>query len=384
MFVPCDSQVPRCWAEIDSQALSANIQALPVPRSSIMAIVKANAYGHGIDLVAPILAQAKVVHWGLATVAEGIQVREILDKLKVDGHIYIMPAVLAIEAPALVAARLTPYCSDIELARALSTYASLAKTTAEIHIEVDTGIGRAGVSPADLSAFAASVERLPNLKVTGICTHFTAADSLSGPQDAIHQHAVFERALDQLSPGYLRGLIVHAANSPATLRIPEAHRHLIRPGLLLYGIAPSTQFTGTADIAFPYKPVLSLRARALLVRRLPAGSDISYSRTHRLEHDATIATIGIGYGDGFPRRLSNTGCALLPDGNRAAIRGRVCMDQVCIELPESSSLKPGDPVTLIGCSGRDRITALEIADTIGATPHEVTTCLMPRVPRLLV
>jgi alanine racemase len=135
---------------------------------------------------------------------------------------------------------------------------------------------------------------------------------------------------------------------------------------------------------FKYKPVMALKARILLARRLPAGTDISYSRTFTLDHEATILTIGIGYGDGFPRRLSNLGHVLLPDGKRAPIRGRICMDQLCVEAPEGGSYKPGDIVTLIGAVEGESISVLDIADAIDTTPHEITTCLTGRIPRVVV
>ena len=186
--------------------------------------------------------------------------------------------------------------------------------------------------------------------------------------------------LTELPPALTRELAVHAANSPGALRVPLASHRLIRPGLLLYGIAPSVAL---AKNDFPYDPVLSLKARALLVRRLPAGTEISYSRTYRLPREATIATIGIGYGDGYPRRLSNRGFVLLDDGTPCPIRGRVCMDQLCIELPEGANLEPGDAVTLIGQAGSNSIPVTEIAEEIDTTPHEITTCLTARVPRVL-
>ena len=375
----------RCWAEIDSKALVHNLHSLPVSPQSVMAVVKSDAYGHGVDLVAPVLAEHGVTHWGVATVAEGRHLRDTLSLARPADHkIYIMAAVLAEDATEVVANRLTPYCCDLELARAMSRAAEHDGEIATIHIEVDTGIGRAGVAPKALPAFAAAVRSLPSVDVTGICTHFTAADATDGPGDALDQHALFRDALSSLDRGWLRTLTIHSSNSPGILRVEDAYHTLIRPGLLLYGIGPSSPLTHGDEAPFPYKPVLSLKARALLVRRLQAGSDISYSRTYRLERDADIATIGIGYGDGYPRRLSSRGFVVLPDGRRAPIRGRVCMDQVCVELPEGTGLRAGATVALIGEVDGQGLTALEIADEIDATPHEVTTCLTARVPRLLV
>ena len=150
--------------------------------------------------------------------------------------------------------------------------------------------------------------------------------------------------------------------------------------LLLYGIAPSSDFSRN----FPFHPVLSLKARVLLVRKLPKGTDISYSRTYQLQNDAVIATIGIGYGDGYPRRLSNIGKVILPDGSLAPIRGRICMDQLCVEVADGCLVVPGDIVTLIGEHRGSEISVTEITNVIDATPHEITTCLTNRVPRVAV
>lgn len=376
-----NSPFSRCWAEIKTQALADNIGALNSLGSAVMAVVKADAYGHGVELIAPLLVAKGIRHFGVATVAEGQQLRKLTKDNCPDAAIYIMAAILPEEAPAVVASRLIPFVSDFALAQALSAAAKNDGRGAEIHLEVDTGIGRAGVSPADTPHLLAACENLPTLRVTGICTHFTAADS-ADPADCAAQYALFEKVLASLPPGRLARMTVHAANSPAALRLPAARRQLIRPGLLLYGIAPSRELF--AGDGFAYHPVLSLKARTLLVRRLPAGTDISYSRTYRLPREATIATIGIGYGDGFPRRLSNQGHVLLPSGERAPIRGRVCMDQICVELPEGSALAVGDTVTLIGRVGDEQILVTDMADQIDTTPHEITTCLTPRVPRVLV
>lgn len=373
----------RCWAEIDRSALDHNVHVLTSYGSQIMAVVKADAYGHGVSLVAPLLLEMGIRHFGVATVTEGIQIRRASESAGVRGvAIFVMTAVLPEEAETLLAHRLIPFVSDYSLARALSP-AGAQGEEAEIHVEVDTGIGRAGIAPVETAKFVAACQALPNLRVTGICTHFTAADA-ADPQDAVVQFTLFEQALASLPREQLSQMTLHAANSPATLRLPAARLHLMRPGLLLYGIGPSLQFLTDEREGFAFRPVLSLKARVILARRLPAGTDISYSRTYTLPREATVATIGIGYGDGFPRRLSNCGHVLLPSGTRAPIRGRVCMDQLCIEVPEGEKLSAGDSVTLIGRAGDSEIRATEMADQIDTTPHEITTCLTARVPRILV
>jgi len=377
----------RCWAEISSSALVGNLNSLPAPVSHVMAVVKANAYGHGADIVIPILARAGVRHFGCATISEAIQARNLLRvesrQIDLESSVYMMPASPLEDADLLVSQRITPYCTDFELAKALSKAAQGMNSVAKLHVEVDSGIGRAGVAPRDLAQFVKAVRALPGVEISGICTHFTAADDESGADDAIGQHKLFTDALASLDSEWLSHITIHAANSPAALRLTGALHDLIRPGLLIYGIGPLASMTDGSEGDFPYRPVMTLKARVLLVRNLPAGSTISYNRTYTLPRAATIATIAVGYGDGFPRRLSNIGSVLLPGGLRAPIRGRICMDQLCVELPDGSQVKVGDEAVLIGKSGSESISALELADIIQTTPHEITTCLLNRIERVL-
>jgi alanine racemase len=345
-----------------------------------MAVVKANAYGHDVALVIPLLLDLGVRHFGVATVAEGEECRALAEANGVwNAAIYIIAAALPEEADAIVAYRLIPLVSDIALANAISTASQGSGKEAQIHIEIDTGIGRAGIAPQDAPSFLAACYALPNLRVSGICSHFTSADS-DDTEDAPRQYAIFEKALATIPADQLAQMTLHTANSPGLLRVPTARLNLMRPGLLLYGIGPSPKFLAKP---FDFQPVLSLKARALLVRRLPAGTDISYGRTYTLPQDANIATLGIGYGDGYPRRLSNQGFALLSTGECVPIRGRVCMDQICVEVPEDK-VAVGDTFTLIGQAGDQEIRVTDIAAQIGATPHEITTCLLPRVPRVVI
>jgi alanine racemase len=370
------TQFTRCWAEIDGSALASNVATLKRIGPEIIAVVKANAYGHGVDLVVPILLSSGVRHFSVATVDEAAELRGLPGMS--ESSIYLMAAVTEGDADRVAALDLIPFATDDHFVQALADSARKFGKTAKIHVEVDTGIGRAGISPAALPETFAKWQSLENIQVTGICTHFTAADA-AGADDSRAQQHVFKSAIAALPESSRQGLAIHAANSPAALRLPPSISTLFRPGLLLYGIPPSEQLA----VNFPYHPVLSLNTRILLVRRLPAGTDISYSRTYKLPNDATIATIGIGYGDGYPRRLSSIGRVLLKDGTSAPIRGRICMDQFCVELPEGSEAKPGDTVTLIGKAGNNTITVNEIADQIDTTPHEITTCLTQRVPRVL-
>ena len=363
-------------------AIERNARLLSGLGASVMAVVKADAYGHGIDLVTPELQRHGISRFGVATVAEGARVREIVGS---EPEVYVMTATPPEDSPALLEYRLIPFVSSRELLTALNGAAVAARAVAQVHLEIDTGIGRAGIEPSVFESALRYALGLPGIDVTGICTHFTSGENV---QDAQSQYWLFERIIrEQVPSDILRRVVLHAANSPALLNVPGARYGMIRPGLLLYGVA--IEGNNAAQLIMPsgkielLEPALSLRARVILARELPAGAPISYGRTYHLNQAARIATIGIGYGDGYSRQFSNRGKVLLPDGTFAPVRGRICMDQICIELPQASELAAGDTVTIVGeKQGANGSARLKLQGWIDATPHEITTCLTARVPRI--
>ena len=369
---------PRVWAEIDRAALAHNISLLRrrFGPARIMAVVKADAYGHGASLVAPLCAERGLTDFGVATPAEGAALRPSLPP---DAVIYLLGPALPSEAPAIVFHRLTLLVSSLEMGQALSDAAQAQETTASAHLDLDTGIGRAGAQPADAHALLAQLDALPNLQITGLATHFADADD--NPADACSQHQLFQHFLQSLG-SRPASLLVHASNSPAALNLPPSACHaLLRPGLLLYGIEPTPGLFAERDL--PLKPVLSLRTRVTLCRTLPAGATISYGRTYTVPPGGgTYATLGVGYGDGYPRGLSNLGSVLIR-GQRAPICGRVCMDQIVVDVGHIPGVQADDLATLIGTDGSVSLTAGDLAALIKTTPHEITTRLTARVPRLL-
>lgn len=368
---------PRVWAEIDAAALAHNVRLLRshFGPSRLMAVVKADAYGHGVSLVAPLCAGLGLTDFGVATPAEGAALRSLLPS---DASIYVLGPALPSEAPAIVFHRLTVLLSSLEMGQALSEAARAQNTTASAHLDLDTGIGRAGVLPAAAAALLTALDALPDLQITGLATHFADADD--NPDDASSQHALFLDFLRTLGPR-VNTLLAHAANSPAVLNLPPAVRHaLIRPGLLLYGIEPTQGLFADRDL--PLRPVLSLKTRVTLCRPLPAGATISYGRTFVVPPGGgTYATLGVGYGDGYPRRLSNLGSVLL-HGRQAPICGRVCMDQIVVEVSHIPGVQTDDIATLIGTDGTQTLTAGTLAALVQTTPHDITTRLTARVPRL--
>ena len=367
---------PRVWAEIDTPALAHNIALLKrrFAPARVMAVVKADAYGHGVTQIAPLCAEAGLIDFGVATPAEGAALRSLVPS---DAAIYLLGPALPSEAPAIVHYRLTLLLSSLEMGRALSEAAGAQSITASAHLDLDTGIGRSGAQLSDAHVLLSALDALPNLQITGLATHFADADD--NPADAHVQHALFLDFLQTLGPR-TPPLLVHAANSPAALNLPPSAYHaLLRPGLLLYGIEPTPGLFAARDL--PLRPVLSLRTRVSLCRFLPGGATISYGRTYTVPPSGgTYATLTVGYGDGYPRGLSNRGFVLL-HGKRAPICGRVCMDQIVVDVSAMPNVNAGGIATLIGTDGNETVTAGELAALVPTTPHAMTTGLTARVGR---
>jgi len=377
----------RAWAEVDLGALTHNLRTLRnlYADSEVMAIVKADAYGHGVDLVAPCAYTNGVRHFGVATTDEAAYLRRLL---RVDAKIYLLSPVIPADASAIVSERVIASVSSLEMAQALSQSAVTASTMADVHVDVDTGMGRSGFRIDEAADVVAKIEAMPGLRLGGVCTHFASADE--DPVDARGQHKLF---LDFLSTLGERAstLTLHASNSPATLALGKPGYHtLVRPGLLMYGIepaagmlAPQPPIMGEQE-ALDLLPVLSIRASVTLCRELPAGSTISYGKTYTVPPGGgRYATVAMGYGDGLQRALGNTGYVLI-HGKRAPIRGRVCMDQFVVDVDGIDDVRAGDVATIVGRDRDEEITVLSMADLIGTTPHLISTCLMPRLPRLAV
>ena len=367
---------PRIWAEIEAHALRHNVALLKqrFGPARVMAVVKADAYGHGVREIAPLCAEFGLTDFGVATPAEGAALRPLLPP---DAAIYLLGPALPDEAPAIVYHRLTLLISSLEMGQALSDAACAQNTQIAAHLDLDTGIGRAGVQLADAHALLSALDILPNLTITGIATHFADADG--NPADAQSQHALFTDFLQTLGPR-AQSLLVHASNSPAALNLPFSARHtLIRPGLLLYGIEPTPHLF--AECGLLLKPVLSLKTRVSLCRFLPGGATISYGRTYTVPPGGgTYATLTVGYGDGYPRGLSNRGFVLL-HGQRAPLCGRVCMDQMVVDVSGIPNVRAGDSATLVGTDGGETVTVGALAALIPTTPHAITTGLTGRVSR---
>lgn len=362
---------------MDLSVLRANVAAIRErvgPNVAVMAVVKANAYGHGLEAVAQTAIAAGCQWLGVATVPEGAALRAA----NVAERIALLTTALAVEAPEIVSNRLTPMVADFQILEALHSQSTHHNETEcerpAVHLDIETGMGRSGVLPAEAVALWRHAVGL-GFNVEGVATHFADADS-DNPMYTRRQQQAFKSARDALRQAGADFAWAHIDSSASIFGCLSGDANLVRPGLLIYGIAPQPDACG-----IPIRPVLALKARIASVRRLPRGHGVSYGVTHRLTRDSLLATVLIGYGDGYPRALSNRGHMLI-HGDRAPILGRVCMDQTVVDVTDIPMAAPGDEAICIGEMGTEKITVEEIAALLNATPHEITTSLAARLPRV--
>ncbi|HLK57674.1 MAG TPA: alanine racemase [Chthonomonadaceae bacterium] len=377
---PCRTHTPfdsRAWIEVDLAAIRANVALLSdrlAPHTQLMAVVKADGYGHGLVPVAQAAIEAGAAWIGVATVEEGATLRHA----GVHAPIALLCPQPPQEADAILAFGLTACVGDTALLNALAQAAQkpgAPSAAPEIHLDIETGIGRSGFLPEEAVALWRRATSA-GLRVTGLCTHFADAD---GPEEALttKQWETFQSVRAALEQAGARFDVLHSHNSAAVLRVPVHTTTLVRPGELVYGILPA--LPGDAALP-PVQPALTLKTRVASVRSLPAGHPISYGATHHLTRDSRVATVLIGYGDGYARRLSGRGWMLIR-GQRAPILGRVCMDQTVVDVTDIPDVEAGEEVVCIGRQGTEQLRVEQIAALLETTEHEITTSLTDRLPR---
>lgn len=358
----------RIWAEIDLAAITANAAAVAdlVAPSRVLAVVKADAYGHGMVPVARALAGSSICGYAVAGLDEALTLRSAMGRAT---RIVALSPLPPGSEPDAVESDIACLVSDADGIARLAASAEAVGRPARIHLEVDTGMGRTGAALDAARPLLHQALNRPHVRLEGICTHLAAADI--DPDFTRAQLARFADISTVAPPSIAR----HCAASTGILGYPDARYDLVRPGMLLYGLRPAME---GADL--PMRKALALRCSVSLVQEMPEGWTIGYGRTAKLARPSRVAVLTVGYGDGFPRALSNVGVALVC-GRRCPIVGTVCMDLTMLDVTDAPEVRAGDTATLIGCDGRERITVEEIARTIGTTEHEITTGLMPRVPR---
>ncbi|MFZ5825174.1 MAG: alanine racemase [Bacillota bacterium] len=361
------------WAEIDLNAIRANVAELKRLSTArhFMAVVKANGYGHGATAVAKAALEAGADWLGVATVEEGVDLR----RNGMTAPIMVMGYVAPGQADTVLMYDLRVALFDMDLARALNQWARPMMRKAKVHLKVDTGMGRVGLRPGDLAPLAGQLAELPNVEVEGVFTHLAVADE-PGNEFTAQQIGRFEEALAELAAAGIRPEIRHAANSAGLMLHQPSHYDLVRAGIALYGLPPAP------DVVWPAKltPALSWKSRIAMLKWVQPGTSISYGRTYRSSGREQIASLPVGYADGYSRLLSNKGSALV-HGQRCPVVGRVCMDQILVKLPDDTAAKVGDEVVLIGRQGNDEVSATEMAQAIGTINYEVVCGISQRVPR---
>jgi alanine racemase len=366
----------RSWVEVDLGSFAANwatLRRLAGPAVKIMQVVKADAYGHGaIEMSNAALANGACC-LGVANADEGVQLRVS----GITAPIVILSPATDSEIDQIIKYNLTPSVSDLDFARELQKRARRAGVQVPLHIEVDTGMGRGGTMQVEACRTIAEIAALPNLTLAGIFTHFAESEILSYYND--QQWRDFTAILEKLAAAGITVPLRHASNSGAILNYPQFHLDMVRPGLMSYGIYPSAETRAKADLA----PVMSFKTRVVLVKEFPEGYSIGYGRTFITRRPTRIATIPVGYGDGFGCLLSNQGEALL-GGRRVPIAGRISMDMCTLDVSQVPQCAVGDEVVLLGAQGGERITAEEIAAKAHTISYEVLCALGKRAPRVFL
>ncbi|MDH5683048.1 MAG: alanine racemase [candidate division WOR-3 bacterium] len=365
----------RIWAEIDLNALQENLASVKkvLGNKKILLAIKADAYGHGAKEIAAQL-DAKVDMFGVAGIEEGINLRT---NGKITAPILILSPIPYYEIDALFNHNLTPSITEIEFARRLALEAKKQAKPIKVHIEVDTGMGRTGLPYEEAADTIVELNSNPYLKVEGVFTHFPAADvDFSFTNQQIEKYSSLIESLNQVG---VKPIIRHVANSAGFLNFSASHFDMIRPGLVIYGINPNSATSQTISL----NPVMSLRSRIVNLRKIPKGQSISYERTYFTKRDSLIAVITAGYGDGYPWSLSNNAEVLVSE-DRAKVVGNVCMDLTMIDVTDIPNVKIGDVVTLMGSSGKETISANDLANWAKTIPYEIITRISPRVPRVFI
>jgi len=380
---------PLTWAEIDLKAYAHNIRELrraTRPQARLMAVVKANGYGHGAIEVARSALLNGAEYLGVARLHEAVELR----KAGLAAPILIFGYSSPDSAPTLIDNELTQTVYSPSTARALSEQAARRGKKIKVHIKVDSGMGRlgllleepaAGVSrnsrPAGIVSAVEAISRLANLEVKGIFTHFATADS-ADKSYANRQLKRFMEFLNRLDRAGLRPPLKHAANSAALIDLPDSHLDLVRPGIATYGLYPSDEVN---QRGVDLKPVMALKSRIIHLKKVPAGFHISYGITYRTQKPTTIATIPIGYADGYNRLLSSRGYMVV-HGQRVPVVGRVCMDLTMLDVGALKDVQLEDEVVAFGQQGEAAVTADELASKLNTINYEIVTSITGRVPRI--
>lgn len=365
------------WIEVDLSAIAHNVRTLKARTAQgtkFMAVVKADGYGHGAVEVARAALSAGADRLGVATVDEAVELR--LSGISAAVQLLSEPPESSI--PTLLEHGIIPAVTTREFAVALGKLASMRGETARYHLKIDSGMSRIGIRAEEAAEFAAGLADFPGLELEGTFTHFATAD-VPGDWEVARQIERFSAAIEEMRTEGIDPGIVHAANSPATILYPKAHFNMVRCGIAIYGLHPAGSTKGEVDL----RPAMSVKARAVLVKRIAMGEGVSYGLTWHAASPSTIATLPLGYADGVHRVLSNKMQALV-GGQRVDQVGRICMDQLMIEIPRGLTMARGDEAVLVGQQGSGYLSMDEMADVAGTINYELACAFGSRLERVYI
>ncbi|OHC06731.1 MAG: alanine racemase [Planctomycetes bacterium RIFOXYD2_FULL_41_16] len=363
------------WVEIDLNALRHNLLAVKKrigPQIKILGIVKADAYGHGDYEVSRVLLNNGVEMLGIAILEEGIQLRNT----GIKAPLLLLGGVFEEQIDSIIHYDVTPTVYDLKLAEVLSKKATYFNKKLKVHVYVDTGMGSIGVKHDNAVEFVKFVKNLKNLIIEGIYTHCSSSDEKDSAFTNL-QIKRFRDVLDALDTIKVRIPLRHMANSGAILGYPESYFNTVRPGLSLYGLYPSEDVSRDIGI----RPVMSFKTRIIHIKDMESGDVVGYGRTYRITKPTRVATLPLGYDDGYNQLLSNQGEVIIR-GKRASIIGRVCMDQCFVDVTNIKDVSVGDEVVLYGSQAQETISVESIAQQLNTIPYEVTCSISKRVPRI--
>lgn len=361
-------------AIVNLEAVRENVRNVKekVSPAKVMAVVKANAYGHGMTECAKAAFQAGASYFGVATVDEAIELRKTF---AYPFPILVLGPIFPSDGEVIIENKIEVALGSIEVAQALNSASEKFNIPALVHLKIDTGMGRFGFWFEDILKHVEEIKNLTNVKIIGLMTHFSDSDS----KDFTYtkwQLKNFKKAIKDIKKNGIEAGMIHAANSGAIHQHPASYFDMVRLGISLYGYYPSSECSRELKLS----PALSLTTKIIKIRNIPKGRFLSYGKTFKTTRDSRIGILPIGYGDGFVRKNSNNGHVLVR-GKKAQLIGRVCMDQILIDLTDISEAAEGDDVVLIGTQGSEIISMEDFAERIGTITYEVTCLLTKRLPR---
>ncbi len=340
----------------------------------LMAVVKANAYGHGMVECAQAALEAGASMLGVAHASEGMKLREA----GITAPVLVLATGLYERLSTMIEHDLTICLTSFDMLANLKRELSPGHSSCKVHLKVDTGMGRDGILPEKAPELVEQAFNTPGVTVEGIFSHFPSADE-NKDQFTRQQIETFKSLLENLEKLSMRPAIAHLCNSAGTLKFPEAHLDLVRPGIMTYGLIP---YPGSEEI-IAFEPVLSWESKIAFIKEVPAGFPVSYGNTFITKRPSRLATVPLGYADGYSRHLSNKGKAIV-NSFIVPVIGRVCMDLTVFDVTDAGEVHAGNTITLIGSQGNVRVTAEDLAEKVGTITHEIVTGITGRVSRTFI